>query len=369
MLYSLLFIGLKKKVFQMSLLFKENQSKFFSVLLEQLKNVKFIRCNALNNLFANHLINSFDGFFKEVVKTQRFMYMYSSIESIISFVAQGLIYLFAGISVIKENMTIGEFSIAFSYYQYICSTINYFSGLGKSYQEAFASYKRISELIEIKELNDGYLDINSIENIECKNLKFKREKNLIIDDFNYAFKKGNIYCLAGSNGIGKTTLIDLILGIYLGEFDGNIYYNEYNIKQISMHNLRFNNISVMEQFSYFFKSKVEENIFLTEVYSKLLCNKFLECYGYTSCEDFVFSHTDNNDSTLLSGGEAQKVAFLRLISKDADLMILDEPTASVDAFSKHIMMKYLKKISKEKIIIIVTHDKEVMDYCNNIIYL
>lgn len=79
--------------------------------------------------------------------------------------------------------------------------------------------------------------------------------------------KGNIYCILGENGSGKTTLIDILIGLFIDEYEGEILYNHINIKDIDMVKQRACNISILEQDPYVLEGSVEDNIYSTEYYN------------------------------------------------------------------------------------------------------
>lgn len=81
--------------------------------------------------------------------------------------------------------------------------------------------------------------------------------------FNCTFDKGNIYCIMEEDDSGKTTLIDVLLGLFIDEYEGKILYNYINIKDIDMIKQRTCNISILEQDPYVLEGSVEDNIYLT----------------------------------------------------------------------------------------------------------
>lgn len=368
-LYIAIYIIFKDKIFQMSLLFKENQSQFFSVLLEQLQNILFIKRHSLSSFFTNRLDKYFEKFFFNVLKTQKFSYIVSSIENILSYVAQFFVFVIAGMSVLHGDLSIGLFTISFTYYEYLLASISYFSNLSKSYQDSFSSYQRILEILSLPESIDGNQTLNNIEEIMCKAISFSYGSSHVINNFSYTFKKGNIYGIIGENGAGKSTLIDIITGIYQGDYTGEIKYNGKNIKNLNMEYVRANNISIMEQIPFFFKSTIEENIFLNNNYNSQNLSDFLKNANIKDFNDFICLNRAHKDCTCLSGGEKQKTAYLRMLAKSSDVLILDEPTSSLDFDSKRTLINYVKYISSSKIIIVVTHDPDFIAQCTNLIKL
>lgn len=364
--YLMIYIVLKKKVYSMSYMFKESQADFFSVLTEQLENIQFVQAHAMGNLFKQKLFTRFHEFLNKVLKSQTFIYLYNSLDDIINGVMQVIVYLYCGLSVMQENMTIGEFFIIISFFGYVMSSIKYFSDLGREYQENLMSYNRLKEYLNKDTEDNGKQLLKKIENIECKNLTFARGNKTIIDNFSYKFSTGNIYGITGGNGTGKTTLINLILGLYKKSNKDMVFYEGIAIKDIDMQEVRKNLIAVVEQFPYTFPGTIKENILLNEYYKEDKINDFLK---KTKMLKLSLSKKIYKDGSGLSGGEKQKIALLRAIAKEADVLILDEPTSALDIFGAEIFIHYLEEIKHNKIIIIVSHDSNLNNLYDFIIPL
>lgn len=359
--YLTLYCVFKRKLYEMSLLYKESQSNFFGVLNEQLENVYFLQIHSIKKLFFQKLLKHFEVFLGKVMKSQRFFFFYQSLDSIITMVTQIVIYLIGGMSVIRGEITIGEFTILASYFQYIMTGVTYFSNLAQNYQEALTSYDRLNEYLQMPLLENGKRHIKKIQNIVIRNVSFARGKQRILNSINYEFVQGYIYGIIGKNGSGKSTLINLLLGLNTGEYSGEIYYNDININHIDMNWTRAHNISVIEQNPYIFEGSVLDNVLLSSDYKEKYCKFF---YKTINLSHFSLNKKIFKDGNTLSGGEKQKIALLRLFAKNAELMILDEPTNFLDSSTVDSLKKFLTSIKRNKIVIIVSHDKEIEDICD-----
>lgn len=106
----------------------------------------------------------------------------------------------------RGQMSIGNLIIIISFFSKVLNSITCMSDFTKEYQDSKVSYIRLKEILSQRVQTNGKIEVNSIQEIECKNLSIYRDKDLIINDFSYTFKRGNIYCLVGENGSGKSTL-------------------------------------------------------------------------------------------------------------------------------------------------------------------
>lgn len=368
--YTIVYYVCQKLIYRMSFLNRESQDKFFSSLIEQLNNVRFIKSHEISDKQLKNLDQNFQLYFKEITKTNKFFYFYDSLDSAIISMGKIIIYLIGGYSVLTKRLSIGSFIIVLNYFQNILTSAKYFTELAKNYKESQVSYNRILELLQLKEKKEGRITFSELNEICCNQVSFYREDRHIINRFSQVFKKGYIYCFWGENGCGKTTLVDLLLGIYNNEFDGNISYNGIDIHNVDMKAAREKQISLTEQEPYLFTGSIKENVLLTDTHNPDLLYSALNELEFDDIKSMIQTNKiiidDRRD---LSGGEKQKLALLRMFSKDADVLILDEPTSALDDKSKNNLIKYIKKIHKEKIILIISHDKSVADNSDIIIKL
>jgi len=152
-------------------------------------------------------------------------------------------------------------------------------------------------------------------------------------------------------------------GMYIGEFDGEVLYNDQSIKGLKLRNILGRNIAVSEQESFLLAETIQYNLALDDEvnFEQDKLHQFIDMLGlddfYASLPHGINS-TINEASSNLSGGEKQKLSLLRVLLKDADVIILDEPTSALDRVGKDNLRAYLNKVKKDKIIIVVTHDQD-----------
>ncbi|MGF7019134.1 ABC-type bacteriocin/lantibiotic exporter with double-glycine peptidase domain [Lachnospiraceae bacterium PF1-21] len=250
-----------------------------------------------------------------------------------------------------------------SYFSMSINAIRYFFELGKRIQDVKVSLERILVIINTQASKyDGDMIIDSIEKIEVKRLSFGFTEEKIIKELSIEFRKGYSYAIVGANGSGKTTLIYLLLGLY-EDFEGEILFNEVKINDINLDNLREFEIGVVEQEPELLTDTIQNNFwpnksakknkdYHNEVY-KLLWDKEL------NINSEIYENANN-----LSGGEKQRIALIRALAKNPDLIVLDEPTSAIDISGRERLTELVNTLKKDKIIIIVTHEKKIADVCD-----
>ena len=149
-IYITIYMLLKKKVFLVSYRLKEEQADFFSSMLMQLNDIKFIKIHSLIKSYQKKMKKAYEHYLKQVLKSQNLFFIYGSLDSIITLLANISIFIFGGRLVIDDALSIGHFTMVISYFNYIINSFKYFSSLGKNYQENKVAYNRIMDLLKIK---------------------------------------------------------------------------------------------------------------------------------------------------------------------------------------------------------------------------
>ncbi len=364
-LYILLYFVSKNALYNSNYKLKEKKDGFFSNIHDQIKYTKLIKLNSI----AIDLNDKFNDFLYSFINYQKIKYVVYGLDGAIQLCAQIMLFALGGYEIINGNFTIGMFTMFSSYFNKILNAGSYFFNLASSYQVALVSKNRLSDILKNKKELMG----NSILNEEPKKIEINdinisiNNKLILPENFSASFNKGNIYAITGSNGAGKSTIINLIMGMYIDEKIGQIKYNGKNIEDLNMNEIRKNYLALSEQEPILLGDTIKDNITFSKEEidtDKLL--KYINILGIDYFKDInLFLEKDIN----LSGGEKQKISILRVLYKDSSIMIFDEPTSALDLKSVKLFINYLKQIKENKIIIIVTHNliiKEEADIVINI---
>ena len=222
---------------------------------------------------------------------------------------------------------------------------------------------------------DNILKIKKTRNIiiNFKNIDFSYTKDKkILDNLNLTIKSGDIIGLIGHIGSGKSTIAKLLVRLKQPD-KGEITLNGLNINNYNLDNLRYN-INYIPQHPKLFNRTLFSNI-LYGVTKKITVNdinKIIKEIDVNNVAEkfkkMMFEKVGKNGSKL-SGGQRQLVWLIRSVLKDSKVIILDEPTSSMDEKSKEQTIKFIKKFSKDKIIILITHDNSLLKEVNRVIKL
>ncbi|MFR4815446.1 ABC transporter transmembrane domain-containing protein [Peptoniphilus sp.] len=360
-LYLLIYILFKKILYKLNYEFIEDKSMYFNELCKQIKHIRFIKIHSIEDKFMNNLNFKFIKMFNTAMKLQKVSYLFSSLDTIIVSIVQILVFIIGGISVVNKDMTVGELTIITAYFSFILNSGTYFFMLSKNIQENKPCVNRINDLMNIPTNINGKKKLKNIDCVEIKELYFcyGNRKNIIINNFNYTFRKNNLYLIQGSNGTGKSTIVNLIIGLYSKEFKGKILFNGIDYKLLDMNYMRREIISVCEQEPQLIEDTIYNNVSLYNNISLehlgILINK-LGLNTVSILENLENSLIINEQNRNISGGEKQAIALIRALNKKCDLLILDEPTSAIDVKKIDDIKNYIKEIKKDKIIIVISHE-------------
>ncbi|MGG7129932.1 ABC transporter ATP-binding protein [Clostridium perfringens] len=371
-IYPLIYTLLKKTLYNRNLDLVEKQGEFFSILNSIFKTIKSIKIKVLFDEREKKYKEGFSRLIESIISFNKVSYIFFSINNSCNSIFNIIIMFFIGVKIINGEMEIGDFILITSYCNIVVSSIEYYLSLGESYQRTKVAYTRLKEFFDIPVEVNGELEIKEINDITVKNLSFKYYSgNTLIKDFSYVFKKGFIYAITGCNGSGKSTLTNLIIGMLNSNYTGEIYFNNIDIQNINLYSARKKLITFVEQEPFLSNDTIYNNlIFNIDKVDFDLLNKLLEIFNLCDTIELLpdgINSIVNDNIKNLSGGERQKISIINSLMSQANVIVLDEPTAALDICSIKRLNEVLGILKLNKIIIIVSHDEEFYTTCDYII--
>ncbi|OGZ34322.1 MAG: macrolide ABC transporter ATP-binding protein [Candidatus Portnoybacteria bacterium RIFCSPLOWO2_12_FULL_39_9] len=212
-------------------------------------------------------------------------------------------------------------------------------------------------LIEVKDLEKTYYD--------------GQTATPALRDISFTINQGEFAAIMGPSGSGKSTLLH-ILGFLDKQTAGDYFFNgktmnDYSKKEIAQ--VRNKKMGfVFQAFNLLARTSVLENVRLPLIYSEIK-ESFWDNLTLKAIEAVGLSHRLNHLSSQLSGGEKQRVAIARALVNNPQVIFADEPTGNLDSKSGKAIMETLRQLNlKGQTIILITHEKEIADYTQRIIF-
>ncbi len=213
--------------------------------------------------------------------------------------------------------------------------------------------------------------------IEVKNLSkvytMGNEKIVALNDINIGFKKGKIYCLLGTSGSGKSTLLNMIAGLEKCT-KGKIIFKGKNIEKMNEEGLAIFRQKylgfVFQSYNLLSTLTALENVTLPLIFMGIN-KKTREKKAKEMLKAVGLEKRLNHKPSEMSGGQQQRVSIARAFINNPQIIFADEPTGNLDTKTTYEMMNLITNKVREhnQTLIIVTHDLEISDYADEIIYL
>ena len=233
------------------------------------------------------------------------------------------------------------------------------ANLSTTIQNTIAAAKRVNLLLEeepqIKDIEGQ--DPVGFGDIVFDKVDFSYDDEKIFEGLKLNLKKGKVIGIAGPSGIGKSTILKLIMRFYDPK-KGTVKINERDLKKINTHELREMS-SYMRQEADLFHDTIYNNLRIAKPDASL--EEVKEACIKAHIHDLIMSLEKGYETKLselgasLSSGERQRLNLARVFLHDSDLVLLDEPTSNLDSLSEGIILRSLKEEIKDKTIIIVSH--------------
>ncbi len=231
----------------------------------------------------------------------------------------------------------------------------------------------LEEVLDIPEISEGSIDdMKGNKTIEFDNVSFSYEDDVpVINDLSFQIDEGSKVAIVGPSGSGKTTIINLIARFY-DVNNGSIKIANTDIRNYKVNTL-LKNLSLVFQDVYLFSDTVKNNIRFAK--PEATDEEIIEVSKKAMCHDFIMNMPNGYDTLIgeggsnISGGEKQRISIARALLKDADIILLDEATSSVDPENEYEILKAIDELCKGKTVISIAHRLSTVKNADNILVI
>ena len=370
MLFGEVYIGNKEFHIRYARSEQERKAWYYSYLMTHDTSFKEIKIFGLNNFFLNKYKQLGNLFIKQSNNIEKNKLKLNIAISIVQDIMGLLVMYYSIKEAYKKIIMIGN---AMSYMNSISIIQTSTMSMATNIYMIYNSNLYISLLRDFlddadeKEMVSGKTIINTIREIEFKNVGYTYPENRFsVHNISFTIKPGDRIAIFGKNGSGKSTLFKILCGLYKPS-EGRMLINGIDINDISLKSYR-NRISVLFQDFLKYEGTVLENVILGDIETDLQDDSVYDALKNAEV-DFVLKNGKNDlyqtigtwfdNGKQLSGGQWQKIALSRAYYKQADMYMLDEPSAALDAESETKIFTNYMKISKEKIAVYITHRAKI----------
>jgi ATP-binding cassette, subfamily B, bacterial len=341
-----------------------------SVLINE-EHAKEVRIYNLKNHFINKHKEAVRRIFQIVLPTRKQQIRYSALSRILLSVGTILPYLWTIGQAVQGNISAGQLVMFMTAIVVIQQQISRAAQTLAGHQDVIHIMRELVSWIQTKP------DIATIDykdqrprnhqlppQVRIDNLWFKYpgSESFILKGLDLEMERGKSLAIVGRNGCGKTTLVKLLCRLYDPQ-QGTIYYDDIDIRHIRIDDLR-NSAGIIFQDFMRYHLTVKENIVLKELADHTLPDTVCEAAVTAGAEEFIKELPQRYETLLgkqfsggveLSGGQWQRLALARAFFRDAGMLILDEPTASLDIATEARIYAHFKAMTEGKTALLISH--------------
>ena len=287
------------------------------------------------------------------------------------------LFLYLGANYVHTGkMTLGELTMVIAYLGQIYGPLQSISKNLNSIQSSIISMERVFALLdeekEVEEMPQAIHLSRAKGSFQLQNVSFSYENDrCVLDNISFEVKAGDRVGIMGSTGAGKSTLVSLLMRFY-DSLSGTIAIDNVDIRQYKLMDYR-NQFSIVLQEPVLFSTSIIENI----RYGKPRASEqeVIDAAKCANAHEFIIKCKDGYDTMVgergmqLSGGERQRISIARAFIKNAPVLILDEPTSSLDVKTEAQIMEAMERLMKGRTTFMISHRLSTLSSCSLILHI
>ena len=359
---------LGKKITKLQVKVQESEAKYRSFLQESLANLLIVKSFRNENYASERLTELRENRFHWVFKKTK-MSMASSVAMSLAFqIGYITAFAYGALLIYRGEITYGTMTVFLTLVNRVQAPVMGLAQKVPLIVMILASAGRIIELqnIEMEPVSENTLESREI-GVKVDNLSFGYTDETIIEDASVDIKPGEFMAIVGESGIGKTTLVRIMMS-FLDKYSGRItYYDDKGNTENNNAGMR-DYISYVPQGNTLFSGTIRENIRMGKVDATE--EEMLEALKLSAGYDFVMSLPKGLDTVIgergfgLSEGQAQRISIARAFIRKAPFLILDEATSALDEGTEQQVITGLMNLTPRPTCVIITHRKSILKYCD-----
>ena len=358
---------------------REKSSDLGSFLIESLLSLRLTVAVTAEQREAARFRRLNDGFIQALLKSQVTSFLAGTVPSLILTVSSSVMFLYGGWLVFQGRLTLGSLLAFIAYQAKLMAPVQNLLTLHTNLLTGGVALQRVFELLDVPaDVAEPTISVpfpESFGAVRFNAVSFSyKGTDVALSDISFALPKGSLSVVVGKSGSGKSTMADLLLRLHDPQ-SGTITIDGVDLRSLRLRDLR-ERIAIVEQTPFLFHASLRENIAYGRPEASF--ERIRECARAAQIDDFIMSLPEAYETLVgergatLSAGERQRIAIARALLRDPELLILDEPTASLDIAYQLEIRSILVELNKSRglTVVISTHDLNMAaGLCHDLILL
>jgi ATP-binding cassette subfamily B protein len=346
-----------------------------SFLIETLQGMRLIVASNAQEREARRFRAKNDSFIKALLSVQVLTYLSGGLPGLLLSAGAAAVFVIGGREVIAGRLTLGTFVAFMAYQMRLMAPLQALLGLYTGLATALVSLRRVRQILdaepEVVEARNA-LDVPTARGeIEFDGVSFAFDRAPVLDRVSFRAAPGEVVALVGPSGSGKSTVADLLLRLFDPE-GGTIRLDGHDLRSLRLGDLRAQ-VALVEQTPFLFHATVAENLRYARPEAT---DDDLRAAATAAGLDELVSRLPSRLETLvgergtaLSAGERQRVAIARALLADPAVLVLDEPTASLDPETERQVLDGYAALMRGRTTIVISHRLLLAERADRVIVL
>ncbi len=348
------------------------QDKLTNLLSQMLNGIREIKTFNMKSGLNKKYDELRRGWARKYMLKRKYVIAHDVTLKYIMYASRIILYILSAYLLFDNKITIGIIVLLINYFNNIFSSALELVSDVAVIRNYNISLDRVCVLLESTSNYNIYGTINNnliYGHVLFKNVSFSYKNKPIIRNISFEAKPNKITAIIGKTGSGKTTLFNILLRLYKPD-KGCVYIDDIKINEYTK-DVYYNNVSVVNQESFLFNMSIKDNLSMV---NKDI-NKQIEVCKRVGIHDLIVNFPKGYDTVLsenagnLSGGQKRLLTLAKTLLTEAEILLFDEVTSSLDPATTKKIIKVLKDLKKDHTLIVITHKEEIMKVADQLIIL
>lgn len=345
------------------------------VVEEAIKGIDIVKTYNMEENVHKKAKVIYENNFKSEFKVYKYIAPMQGVCLLLSWGPRLICALYGGHMALNGEIQVGTLVAVLQLLEYIAYPTVGAVGILNSIKKAVGAIERIDEVFNLPEERT-----NGKALIKCKkdlavsfnNVYFGYDDSkMIIKDLSFELYDSKMIALVGASGSGKTTIINLLCGLYEYQ-EGKIELYGIDLKKLNIESIR-ECIAVVSQDVYLFSGTIKENILYgrkdAAMDDVISAAKAAHAHEFISEMPYGYNTILGEGGVNLSGGQRQRISMARAFLKNSPILLFDEPTASLDVYSEALVQKSIEKLTKGRTVLVIAHRLSTIIKADNILVM